>query len=141
GGVAVSGLEMSQNSLRLSWQSDDVDQKLKEIMRTIHLQCVQHGTEGGYVNYSKGANIAGFGKVADAVLAYGVSLEPVRLTIAVLRTRLHHPGLQHWPHASPGGFGHGKTGRQRQLFRLDCFDKPQAPIKAQRCCVMSQYAR
>ena len=73
GGVACSGLEMSQNSLRLSWTREEVDQKLQGIMANIHGQCVAHGTEGGRVNYVKGANVAGFIKVADAMLAYGVT--------------------------------------------------------------------
>lgn len=73
GGVAVSGLEMSQNSQRYSWTRDEVDHKLKEIMREIHKQCVLHGTEtDGYINYEKGANIGGFVKIADAMLAQGV---------------------------------------------------------------------
>ena len=73
GGVAVSGLEQSQNALRISWEREEVDEKLREIMRKIHGRCVEHGRdENGYVNYVKGANIAGFLKVADAMLAYGV---------------------------------------------------------------------
>ena len=73
GGVATSGLEMSQNSLRLSWTSEEVDEKLKEIMKDIHEACVKYGTDStGYVDYVKGANIAGFVKVADAMLAQGV---------------------------------------------------------------------
>lgn len=72
GGVAVSGLEMSQNSLRLSWTREEVDARLEQIMKDIHSQCVQYGTEDGFINYVKGANIAGFKKVADAMLAYGV---------------------------------------------------------------------
>ncbi len=73
GGVATSGLEMSQNSLRLSWTSEEVDQKLKEIMLRIHTSCVKYGSDGSdYVDYVKGANIAGFVKVADAMLAQGV---------------------------------------------------------------------
>ena len=72
GGVAVSGLEMSQNSLRLSWTHDELDERLKAIMKEIHSKCVQYGTEQGYVNYVKGANIAGFVKVADAMLSYGI---------------------------------------------------------------------
>jgi glutamate dehydrogenase (NADP+) len=72
GGVAVSGLEMSQNSLRLSWSKAELDQRLHDIMRTIHRQCVQHGTEAGRISYARGANIAGFIKVADAMLAHGV---------------------------------------------------------------------
>jgi len=71
GGVAVSGLEQSQNSLRISWTRGEVDAKLQNIMHDIHCQCVQYGTEGDIVNYSKGANIGGFVKVADAMLAYG----------------------------------------------------------------------
>ncbi len=73
GGVAVSGLEQSQNALRISWTHDEVDERLKEIMRGIHHACVRHGADGdGRVDYVKGANIAGFVKVADAMLAYGV---------------------------------------------------------------------
>ena len=73
GGVAVSGLEQAQNSMRLSWSRDEVDQRLQEIMKNIHAQCVKYGTEeNGFVNYVKGANIGGFVKVADAMLAYGV---------------------------------------------------------------------
>lgn len=73
GGVATSGLEMSQNSLRLSWSSEEVDEKLKGIMLAIHASCVKYGTDqSGYVDYVKGANIAGFVKVADAMLAQGV---------------------------------------------------------------------
>ena len=73
GGVAVSGLEMTQNSMRLSWSRDELNRHLREIMLDIHDRCVEHGSEGDdYVNYLKGANIAGFIKVADAMLAYGV---------------------------------------------------------------------
>ncbi|MEZ4807315.1 MAG: NADP-specific glutamate dehydrogenase [Flavobacteriales bacterium] len=72
GGVATSGLEMSQNSLRLSWTREEVDAKLHQIMKDIHAACVQYGTEGKQVNYVKGANIAGFVKVADAMLDQGV---------------------------------------------------------------------
>ena len=72
GGVAVSGLEMAQNSLRYSWSRNEVDNKLKDIMKDIHKSCLTHGDENGYVNYEKGANIAGFIKVADAMLAQGV---------------------------------------------------------------------
>jgi len=72
GGVATSGLEMSQNSMRYSWTAEEVDKKLHEIMNNIHDQCVKYGSEeGGYVDYVKGANIAGFVKVADAMLAQG----------------------------------------------------------------------
>jgi len=72
GGVATSGLEMSQNSLRMNWTREEVDTKLKTIMNDIHSQCVEHGKEGEYVNYVKGANIAGFLKVADAMLDQGI---------------------------------------------------------------------
>jgi glutamate dehydrogenase (NADP+) len=72
GGVATSGLEMTQNSMRLSWTRDEVDKKLHEIMMAIHEQCVKYGKEGNYVNYVKGANIAGFVKVADAMLEQGL---------------------------------------------------------------------
>ncbi len=71
GGVAVSGLEMTQNAKRLSWSYDDVDEKLVEIMQTIHKKCTDHGMEDGRINYMKGANIAGFIKVADAMIAQG----------------------------------------------------------------------
>jgi len=73
GGVAVSGLEMSQNSLRISWSEEEVDEKLKIIMKDIHDAGVKHGTEAdGYINYVKGSNIAGFIKVADAMIAQGI---------------------------------------------------------------------
>ena len=72
GGVATSGLEMSQNSLRMNWTREEVDTKLKHIMQDIHASCIQYGTEGQYVDYVKGANIAGFVKVADAMLDQGV---------------------------------------------------------------------
>lgn len=73
GGVATSGLEMSQNSMRYNWSAEEVDKKLHEIMRSIHDSCVEYGGgENGYVDYVKGANIAGFVKVADAMLAQGV---------------------------------------------------------------------
>ena len=72
GGVAVSGLEMAQNSLRYSWTRDEVDMRLKSIMKDIHESCVKYGKEEGFINYVKGANIAGFVKVADAMLAQGV---------------------------------------------------------------------
>ena len=72
GGVAVSGLEMAQNSLRYNWTREEVDDKLKSIMGDIHQSCLDYGKEKNYVNYVKGANIAGFVKVADAMLAQGV---------------------------------------------------------------------
>ena len=73
GGVAVSGLEQSQNALRISWSHEEVDSRLKGIMKEIHDKCVSFGGDGdGFVNYVKGANLAGFVKVADAMLAYGV---------------------------------------------------------------------
>ena len=72
GGVAVSGLEMAQNSLRYSWSREEVDSRLQVIMQDIHQSCVEYGTENGFTNYVKGANIAGFVKVADAMLAQGV---------------------------------------------------------------------
>jgi glutamate dehydrogenase (NADP+) len=72
GGVSTSGLEMSQNSLRLSWTREEVDEKLKGIMKAIHAQCVEYGKEGDYVNYVNGANIAGFIKVADSMIEQGV---------------------------------------------------------------------
>ncbi len=73
GGVAVSGLEMSQNAMHLSWSAEEVDEKLRYIMSAIHDQCLKYGKEeDGYINYVKGANIAGFIKVADAMMAQGV---------------------------------------------------------------------
>jgi len=72
GGVAVSGLEMAQNSLRYSWTREEVDNKLKDIILDIHNSCITHGKEKKYINYEKGANIAGFIKVADAMIAQGV---------------------------------------------------------------------
>ena len=72
GGVAVSGLEMSQNAMRLLWTAGEVDSKLHNIMQSIHHACVHYGEENGRINYVKGANIAGFVKIADAMLAQGV---------------------------------------------------------------------
>ena len=73
GGVSVSGLEMSQNSERLRWSSEEVDAKLHDIMNDIHANCVKYGTEpDGYINYVKGANVAGFMKVAKAMMAQGI---------------------------------------------------------------------
>ena len=74
GGVAVSGLEMSQNSARISWKEEELQQLLRDIMQGIHDKCVEHGgtADSDSIDYVKGANIAGFVKVADAMLAYGV---------------------------------------------------------------------
>lgn len=73
GGVATSGLEMSQNAIGLSWSREEVDARLKGIMNNIHENCVKYGTEkDGFVNYVKGANIAGFMKVAKAMMAQGI---------------------------------------------------------------------
>ena len=73
GGVSVSGLEMTQNSIKLSWSQEEVDEKLKSIMKNIHEACVKYGTEpDGYINYVKGANVAGFMKVANAMMAQGI---------------------------------------------------------------------
>jgi glutamate dehydrogenase (NADP+) len=72
GGVTVSGLEMSQNSLRLQWTAEQVDKHLSDIMKAIHNQCVRHGKQEGFINYVDGANIAGFRKVAEAMLDQGV---------------------------------------------------------------------
>ena len=72
GGVSISGLEMTQNAIHLSWTRDDVDQRLQKIMSDIHAQCVRFGKEDGCINYVTGANIGGFVKVADAMLAYGI---------------------------------------------------------------------
>ena len=72
GGVAVSGLEMSQNSMRIAWTKEEVDQRLNQIMKDIHTQCIEYGSEEGFINYVKGANIAGFIKVADSMIDQGV---------------------------------------------------------------------
>jgi len=72
GGVSTSGLEMSQNSIRFSWTREEVDEKLHGIMKAIHSQCVEYGKEGNFINYVNGANIAGFRKVADAMIDQGV---------------------------------------------------------------------
>jgi glutamate dehydrogenase (NADP+) len=72
GGVATSGLEMSQNSLRMSWTREEVDAKLHAIMKSIHQQCISYGKEGEFTNYVKGANVAGFVKVADSMLDQGL---------------------------------------------------------------------
>ena len=72
GGVATSGLEMSQNSLRLGWTREEVDQRLHGIMKSIHATCLKYGKDGSSINYVKGANIGGFVKVADAMLAQGM---------------------------------------------------------------------
>ncbi len=72
GGVATSGLEMTQNAMHISWSAEEVDRRLHQIMSDIHNQCVAHGREGDYVNYVKGANIAGFMKVARAMMAQGI---------------------------------------------------------------------
>ena len=71
GGVAVSGLEQAQNAMRLSWTREEVDNKLQEIMQSIHQQCLKYGKEGDWCNYVNGANIAGFVKVAEAIIAQG----------------------------------------------------------------------
>ncbi len=73
GGVATSGLEMTQNAMHISWSAGEVDQKLHQIMSNIHEACVKYGTQpDGYINYVKGANIAGFMKVAQAMLEQGI---------------------------------------------------------------------
>ena len=72
GGVATSGLEMTQNAEHISWTAEEVDARLHQIMSNIHGQCVAHGKEGDYINYVKGANIAGFMKVAKAMMAQGI---------------------------------------------------------------------
>ena len=72
GGVAVSGLEMSQNSQRFLWSRGEVNARLRDIIRDIHEQCVRYGTRSGFTNYSRGANIGGYAKIAEAMLAYGV---------------------------------------------------------------------
>ncbi|MEG1574199.1 MAG: glutamate dehydrogenase, partial [Bacteroidales bacterium] len=73
GGVSVSGLEMTQNSIKLSWSKEEVDEKLKSIMKDIHSQCIRYGKqEDGYINYVKGANVAGFMKVAKAMMSQGI---------------------------------------------------------------------
>jgi len=72
GGVAVSGLEMSQNSMRINWPREEVDARLKGIMKDIHETCVQYGNNGTKIDYVKGANVGGFVKVAEAMLAQGI---------------------------------------------------------------------
>ena len=72
GGVATSGLEMTQNAMHISWNAEEVDARLHQIMSNIHYQCAEHGREGEYINYVKGANIAGFMKVARAMMAQGI---------------------------------------------------------------------
>ena len=73
GGVATSGLEMSQNSMKLGWPKNEVDARLHQIMRDIHASCVKYGSEpDGYINYVKGANVAGFLKVANAMIDQGI---------------------------------------------------------------------
>lgn len=73
GGVATSGLEMTQNAMHLSWSADEVDTRLQHIMHAIHQQCIKYGKEpDGHTNYVKGANIAGFMKVAYAMMAQGI---------------------------------------------------------------------
>ncbi|MEE8118333.1 MAG: NADP-specific glutamate dehydrogenase [Gammaproteobacteria bacterium] len=72
GGVAVSGLEMTQNSMRLQWSRKELHERLRDIMKDIHDRCAEYGEDNGYMNYAKGANIAGFVKVADAMVAYGI---------------------------------------------------------------------
>jgi len=72
GGVATSGLEMTQNSMRISWTSEEVDEKLQSIMKAIHAQCENYGKEGSFINYVKGANVAGFIKVANAMMDQGL---------------------------------------------------------------------
>jgi glutamate dehydrogenase (NADP+) len=70
--VAVSGLEMTQNSMRLPWSREEVDERLHTIMKNIHATCVKFGADGDYIDYVKGANIGGFVKVANAMMAQGV---------------------------------------------------------------------
>ena len=72
GGVATSGLEMTQNAMHISWSAEEVDERLHKIMSEVHDQCLQYGREAGYINYVKGANIAGFMKVARAMMAQGI---------------------------------------------------------------------
>ena len=73
GGVATSGLEMTQNSMKINWSSEEVDARLHQIMSSIHQACLQYGTQpDGYINYMKGANIAGFMKVAQSMLEQGI---------------------------------------------------------------------
>lgn len=72
GGVSTSGLEMTQNSMRISWTREEVDEKLKTIMKAIHAQCQNYGKEGNFTNYVRGANVAGFIKVANAMMDQGL---------------------------------------------------------------------
>ena len=91
GGVAVSGLEMSQNSMRLNWTREEVDEKLRNIMKNIHEQCVKYGKSGDNINYVKGANIAGFIKVADSMIDQGLfSLFPTKKNIYTGQTHYIH---------------------------------------------------
>ena len=85
GGVACSGLEMSQNAMRLSWSAEEVDKRLHDIMTNIHENCVRYGErDNGSINYVDGANIAGFRKVADAMIAFGVMANaPIYIGLAV----------------------------------------------------------
>ena len=72
GGVATSGLEMTQNAMHISWSAAEVDSRLQQIMHAVHDQCLQYGREEGYTNYVRGANVAGFMKVARAIMAQGI---------------------------------------------------------------------
>ena len=72
GGVATSGLEMTQNAMHISWSAEEVDERLHRIMHDVHAQCLKYGREGNYINYVKGANIAGFMKVAHAMMGQGI---------------------------------------------------------------------
>ena len=72
GGVATSGLEMTQNAMHISWTAEEVDQRLHQIMHDVHAQCLKYGRTGDYINYVRGANIAGFMKVARAMMGQGV---------------------------------------------------------------------
>ena len=98
GGVATSGLEMSQNAMHLSWSAAEVDEKLHAIMHGIHAQCVKYGTEpDGYINYVKGANIAGFMKVAHAMMGQGVIQKTLFSCICIC-------GLRHSPPVTGRGW-------------------------------------
>ena len=95
GGVATSGLEMSQNSLRINWTRDEVDEKLKNIMADIHDSCITFGKQDdGYIDYVKGANIAGFVKVADAISLYCDPGAISQIITNLIMNSLHHAFAQ-----------------------------------------------
>ena len=117
GGVATSGLEMCQNSMRLEWTPEEVDARLHAIMRNIHSVCVRYGTEpDGYINYVVGANIGGFMKVANAMLAQGCVCPPIRT-----KTTGRRPQMRPAPSISPIP---GSPSRQRKSTASVATAKP-----------------